>query len=104
MANSTVNQAIPTRQYSISTTGSDGLVRMNSEAPAQKVMVTTLAAATAQLLIWLNNVRGGPQITLGVSAALTVLETFAVGYLTPPGSKEEVVHYIDPRNSSTSGR
>lgn len=70
--------------------------RMNSNLPSQKIWATTFSAALVQILVWLYEREGLPPIPVEVSGALTVLVSFAVGYLTPPGSREQVVALIDP--------
>ncbi|MFK7836451.1 MAG: hypothetical protein AB8B60_09540 [Sulfitobacter sp.] len=67
------------------------LRRMKSNGPSQKVAGASVAAAIVQLLVWLNKVSGGSDIPIEVVGALTVIASFAVGYLVPPGKTEEIV-------------
>ena len=93
------NTPSPIRSVSNGTAGS-GIRRMNSNFPAQKVTASAAAAAIVQLLIYVNSSRGGPPIPAEVSASLTVIVTFAVGWLVPPGSKEQAIELVDPREKS----
>lgn len=102
MSDATLNQNDQNNRIATAAASKPGPVRMGSNAPAQKVTAATLAAAVVQVLIWLNNSGSGPQIPADVAVALTAIATFAAGYLTPPGSKEEVVPYNDPRRSSAA--
>lgn len=67
------------------------LRRMNSNAPVQKVTASVIAAAVVQILAWLYGLSEGPEIPAEVTGALTVIITLTVGYLAPPGSREEIV-------------
>lgn len=67
------------------------LRRMNSNAPAQKVTASVVAGAIVQILAWYVPYAGGPTLPTEVTGALTILIALAVGYLTPPGSREEIV-------------
>ena len=76
--------------------------RMNSNLPAQKIWATTISAAVVQILVWLYQREGLPPIPVEVSGAVTVLVSFAVGYLTPPGNSEQVVALVDPRKEPST--
>jgi len=73
------------------TTNKGTLRRMNSNAPAQKVTASVIAAAVVQILAWLYGLSEGPEVPAEVTGALTVIITLTVGYLAPPGSREEIV-------------
>ncbi|WP_282604461.1 hypothetical protein [Pelagibius sp. Alg239-R121] len=73
------------------------MFRMNSNSPGQKVTAAALGAAIVQVLIWFVEVESDPiKIPAGVSAAITTIVVFAVGYLIPPGKKEQVVELSKP--------
>lgn len=72
------------------------LRRMKSNGPTQKVAAASLAAALVQVLVWLNKTLDGPDIPIEVVGALTVVASFAVGYLVPPGNSEEIVEVLRP--------
>lgn len=67
------------------------LRRMNSNAPSQKMTASVIAGAIVQILVWWNHESGGPPIPAEIAAALTVLVSFAVGYVVPPRSNEEII-------------
>ena len=67
-------------------------MRMSTNVPAQKVIAASLGAALAQLIVHAISVYA-PDVPVPpeVQAALTVVLTFAAGYLTPPAGRDTVV-------------
>ena len=67
-------------------------MRMSTNAPAQNVVAASLGAALAQLIVHATSVLA-PEVPFPpeVQGALTVLLTFAAGYLTPPAGRDTVV-------------
>ncbi|WP_299737240.1 hypothetical protein [uncultured Roseobacter sp.] len=81
-----------TRDHAIPVATTQGtLRRMNSNTPSQKVTASAVAAAIVQVLAWLYALREGQPLPAELTGPLTVLIALAVGYLVPPGSREEIV-------------
>lgn len=72
-------------------------MRMQTNAPARKVMASTVAAALVTVVIWLIKL-ALPDVTVpaNVREALIVIATvvavFLGGYFTPPASRDQVVN------------
>lgn len=74
--------------------GAGTMRRMNSNAPSRKVTASVIAGALVQVLVWWNATVGGPEIPPEIVTALTVLVSFAVGYLTPPAPTENIIEVL----------
>lgn len=63
---------------------------MNSStsAPAAKVIAATVGAAVAVILFWLLSNFGHIDVPENVQNAITILLTFAFGYITPPARRD----------------
>jgi hypothetical protein len=59
--------------------------RSPSAAPVPKVAVGGAVGAAVAVLVWILKQYGGIELPAEVAAALTVIFSFAAGYLTPPG-------------------
>lgn len=75
-------------------------VKMESDAPVQKVVAAGLGAALATVLVWLLGLMKVP-VPPEVAGALATVLSFVSGYLTPPGANERVV-VRTPRPPSTT--
>jgi len=66
-------------------------MKMATNVPARKVVVSTLAAAISTVLIWLLKT-AMPDLVIpqGVESAITTILVFLVGYYTPPASRDQV--------------
>ena len=63
-----------------------------TKIPVRKVQVGTLAGSSVTIIVYVLNTfmlkAPGQQIEAPVAAAITVLATFALSYLTPPNSDD----------------
>lgn len=64
--------------------------RMQSRMPARKVSAATAAAALSILLILALEALLGVDIPEAAEWAITVLVTYAAGYLTPPAPRDQI--------------
>lgn len=65
-------------------------MRMTTAIPARKVMGGSLGAAISSLVIWGLQSLFTIEIPLPVHGAITVIVTFAVGYLVPPSERDQI--------------
>ena len=67
-------------------------MEMRTSIPAQKVVAATIGAAVAEILLFFTAALW-PDVAIPpeIRASITVLAVFAVGYLTPPAARDEVV-------------
>ena len=72
-------------------------VRMETLAPARKVLAASLAAAGTVLLLSALANRAGPAYLPWVFAAAAFIVTIAAGYLTAPAMQDEIRPRADQR-------
>lgn len=66
-------------------------MRMTTAIPARKVMGGSLGAAVSALAIWGFQVFFDIEIPIYIHGAITVIVTFAVGYLVPPSERDQII-------------
>ncbi len=67
------------------------MVRMERATPARKVMGSALAGALTTIIVYvLNNYVLEAALPGEVTAALTTVVAFAVGYLLPPSERDRI--------------
>jgi hypothetical protein len=59
--------------------------------PRQKVTVAACGAALAGILVFVLNTYANAGINQQLASSITVVVTFALGWLTPPGGQETAV-------------
>lgn len=78
------------------------MVRMERAVPARKVVGSALAGALTTIIVYvLNNYALDAPLPGEVTAALTTVIAFAVGYLLPPSERDRI-RVIDPAAAGTA--
>lgn len=66
-----------------------GIIKTN--IPRQKVAFAAVGAAIAGILVFVLNTYAHAGINQQVASSITVVVTFALGWLTPPGGQETAI-------------
>ncbi len=62
-------------------------VKMNSSRPVQKITIPALSGAAVAVMLFFLKL----DIPPGIESAMTVIFTFVLGYIVPPGKNEQVI-------------
>ena len=66
-------------------------MRMQTKAPSQKIVASTLTAAIVTAVAWgLEATIPDLKIPEHVQEAFTVILVFVVGYMTPPAARDQI--------------
>ncbi|MFG5382660.1 hypothetical protein [Yoonia sp. R2-816] len=64
--------------------------RMQSKIPARKVVASSIGTALGVLVIYILETMFSLDIPTGVQGAIYTLTSFALGYITPPASIDQI--------------